>query len=203
MAVNAVKSTDTGILKEGIKVKEKRDFFALAVSKANGEQPAEETPPGIAGKVKLNGAPADAKDPALKEIQKQMDAGKAANDIWFEAVKNKDVDIVKAFIKYQPEGWSVHAVDNAGRSALHWAVLTADEELVEVLVGDGRIDMALIDEGGDSAYELAAETAVNSNGGAFQRIADYLKEALSGEAVAAYENGDVQRRNVSHRGRSG
>lgn len=77
-------------------------------------------------------------------------------DIFFEAVRKGDVRAVEAILNDPPDGFDINAVDQEGRSALHLALLSPlAKALIPLLVEKGRIDLAILDKGGFSAFHVA------------------------------------------------
>lgn len=74
------------------------------------------------------------------------------------SVKEGDIGIVKFLLKV--DGIDVNAVDNVGRSALHWAADSGSQEAVRLLLKMPEIQVEMNDEFGNIAQDLAdSETA--------------------------------------------
>ena len=134
---------------------------------------------------------------AWQEIQRQRDLGRSDQDIWFNAVREGDLEVVGAFIRKPPQGFDVNRKDGAGTDVLSIAASARNNarEMVELLVGEGGVDVpAQPDDGngaeqdspgsadGDGPGNAGLQSITNHLNG---KLNDGLKDALAAAAAAA------------------
>jgi ankyrin repeat protein len=130
---------------------------------------------------------------AWLEIDRQRSLGKSDSQIWTDAVRAGDLEIVGAFLRKPPTGFDLNQRNAKGETALHQALFSDNAEaMVKLLVDEGRIDLTVRDNARQSGYDVAVKFG-NKNDQTLKDVAGFLREKLSAEAEVAYKSGDSQR----------
>jgi ankyrin repeat protein len=110
-----------------------------------------------------------------------------------EAIAKGDVEAVRERLASLPEG-AINGTDAEGRTALHLALGAENkQEIVRLLVENGRIDVASLDGDGKSALSLALEGRAAAKDPALIPISDYLLGRMNSELGKAVEDRDHDR----------
>lgn len=140
--------------------------------------------------------------PVWKEIEGLRKDGLSYQDIWFQTIGNGNLNIVRAFIENPPEGFDVNLKNPIGMTGLHLAARTASFtsdgkldfsntlSMVKMLVEEGKLDIAQLEDTGLSAYAIAAEM---DHVPELKEVASYLKEKLNKAAEKAVKEKDQDR----------
>lgn len=130
---------------------------------------------------------------AWQEINRQRSLGRSDSDIFNNAVREGDLEIAGAMIRQPPPKFDINKKNAQGQTALHQAMFSDNaREMVELLVNEGHIDLAVRDNTLQSGYDIAVKYG-NKNNQELKGVAAFLKEKLNAEAETAYRNNDTER----------
>lgn len=131
---------------------------------------------------------------AQQEIDRQRGLGKADVQIWFDAVKQSDLNIMGALIRTPPQGFNINAISPQGDTALHMAVRSGNAVMVDLLAGggegQGKADLTSLDRQGRTPLQLG-ESLVEGSGGAtyYNDAIDHLRTATTDRAKVESQGG--------------
>lgn len=123
-------------------------------------------------------------DGVLKQLKVQKSRESDPQKDFFEAARKGDVRAMKALLDNPPKGFDINAVDDTGQSALHLASFSvAREAMLRLLVEEGRIDLAIQDSAGWSAFQKVNHYAKSIPDRELGRARDYLLHKMREELM--------------------
>lgn len=140
-----------------------------AVQPIEDSKPAGTVPPVVLAALGSKGDPAtflallegqNQNAAAKNAIEQQHNNGKSYKDIWFDALKHSVNDAGNAAIVKEMatnaknyDNFDVNSRDLDGQTALYFAGLTDNKDLINSLINDGHIDVTSLDDANESAYQ--------------------------------------------------